>query len=172
MKTILVPIDLEKDTSMTLQFAASFASEMNGRLILIHAVAPVADKLAEKAAAEKAMSVSAPGMPFTNFVRYDVIRDQVAEEYRRQHQKMLACSGELRAKGLDCHSLLVEGDIGEVIINEAIRMEADMILMAPHHHGRLYRAFVPSIFDEVVQKSMIPVMVVPTHQMEAMRSVG
>ena len=67
----------------------------------------------------------------------------------------------LRSDGLDAEALLVQGPTTATILDEARRLNADIIVMGSHGHSALYKAFVGSVCEQVLAESTIPILVVP-----------
>src|SRR5918994_899205 len=79
--------------------------------------------------------------PDPSFVGYDagpsVVRDQVAAEYRREHQKLQACAERLRRNGAEVSALLIQGAIVDTILTEAVRLDVQLIVMGLHGYGAI-----------------------------------
>ena len=77
--------------------------------------------------------------PNSDFVGYeagpDVVREQVAHEYREQHQVLHSHGEALRADGIETTALLIQGQTAQCILNEAERLGADLIVMGTHGRG-------------------------------------
>jgi nucleotide-binding universal stress UspA family protein len=65
---------------------------------------------------------------------------------------------------LDTTALLVHGATVEVILKEASDLEVDLIVVGSHGRGAMYQLLVGSVSEEVLKKSRIPVLVIPTHK--------
>lgn len=142
MKQILVPIDFSEITGRILTEAARVAEHFNAHLCIIH-VAP----------------------PDPDFVGYDPgpqsERDQVAARFRKEHQQLQQHAADLKARGLDATALLVQGPTVAVILDEADRRGADLIVLGSHGHGALYRALMGSVSEGILRKTKIPLLIVP-----------
>lgn len=100
-----------------------------------------------------------------SFVGYDagpdVVRDQVAQEFRDEHRGVQAHADTLREAGLEATALLVQGPIVETILAEAKKMNADLLIVGSHGFGALYDLVVGSSSRGVLKNTEIPVLVVP-----------
>jgi nucleotide-binding universal stress UspA family protein len=67
------------------------------------------------------------------------------------------------ATGADAEALLIQGPTTESILEQAKRIEADVIVMGSHGRGALYKAFVGSVSEQVLEQSPIPVLIVPVN---------
>lgn len=139
---LLVPLDLSSATERVLATAIKLSRAMNAQVWLLHVAAPEPD-----------------------FVGYDagspVVRDQVAHEHRSDHRTLQAHAQALRDLGVECTALLIQGASTEIILREAERLAADMIVMATHGHGAMFDLLVGSISHQVLRQSQIPVLMVP-----------
>jgi len=64
-------------------------------------------------------------------------------------------------KGIDADGLLVQGATIEMVIEESIKLQADMIIAGHKKHGFWYNALFGDISAEIIKKSKIPVLIVP-----------
>ncbi len=92
----------------------------------------------------------------------DEVRDQVAREFRREHEQLQAMAALLRTAGHEVHPLLVQGPTTETILAEADRVGAGMIVVGSHGHGKLFALVVGSVSAGVIRKATVPVLVVPS----------
>ena len=68
----------------------------------------------------------------------------------------------LENEGIRVTPLLVQGETIATILRKIDKFEIDMVVMGTHGHGKLYSLIVGSVSNGVVQKSKIPVMLVPS----------
>ncbi len=104
--------------------------------------------------------------PDPEFVGYDAgpksVRHDVAKEFREEHAKIQDLSNDLRNNGLDATALLIQGNTVEAIQEEAIRLDAEMIIVGSHGHGAVYHLLLGSVSEGVIKNAPCPVLVVPT----------
>jgi nucleotide-binding universal stress UspA family protein len=144
MKTIIVAIENIEGTSLaspviekTMELAHSFSS----RVCLVHVV-------------------PRPGTtPFT--VPREMLRDQAASELHHEHNYMQRLTGALRDRGINATALLLEGTTVKTILEEADRLDADLIVVSSHSHGLLYRALLDGTGERLLNQSTRPVLFVP-----------
>jgi nucleotide-binding universal stress UspA family protein len=67
----------------------------------------------------------------------------------------------LRAADIEATALLIRGPIVETIVQQAERIEADLLIVGSHGFGALYDLLVGSASRGVLKRSGIPVLVVP-----------
>lgn len=105
--------------------------------------------------------------PNPDFIGYEagpeVVREQVAEEFRRQHSAVQQAASELRAAGVEASALLIQGVTVDAIVEQAKEFQADLIVMGTHGRSALFDVFVGSVSQGVIRKSDVPVLLVPTH---------
>ncbi len=142
MKNILVTLDFEEHNEVLMEHAKEIAKKFSSKLWLVHIAMEVPD-----------------------FVGYRVgpqyIRDGRAEELRMEHRMLQTYSEKLKAEGIDCDGLLISGATVEAILNEAKKLEADLIVIGSHEHSFLFEALLGSTTSLLVKKSRIPLLVVP-----------
>lgn len=139
---ILVAVDFSEGTERVMEVTREFASRTDSHVIILHVAEPEPD-----------------------FVGYDtgpdVVRDQVAAEYHREHRQVQALADSLRSGGIGATALLIQGSIVETVIAESDRLGADLIVVGSHGHGAVFDLLVGSISEGLVRKSQRPVLVVP-----------
>lgn len=142
MKNVLAAVDFSEISQKVLESAATFTKGSQGHLWLIH-VAP----------------------PDPDFAGYEagprVVRDQVAKHLRDEHRRLQAMAEEQRGHGIDTTALLVQGPTVETILKEAEKLEAEMIVVGSHGRGALLRALLGSTSQGIIQKTEVPVLIVP-----------
>jgi nucleotide-binding universal stress UspA family protein len=103
--------------------------------------------------------------PDPSFVGYDagpaVVRDQIAAEYRQEHQRLQSCAEQLRAGGQDVSALLIQGAIADTILAEASRLDAQLIVMGSHGYGTIADLIAGGVSKAVLRKAVCPVLVIP-----------
>ena len=89
------------------------------------------------------------------------VQHQVANELQRAHDELNALADRLRAKGHTVDTLLVPGPTVQTILEQAEKLDADVIVMGSHGRGKLFDLVVGSVSAGVIRKSHVPVLVVP-----------
>jgi nucleotide-binding universal stress UspA family protein len=142
MNNILAAVDFSSISQAVVDRAAELAAHDQARVWLVHAAAPEPD-----------------------FVGYDPgpasVRDSVAEHLREEHRSLQAMAAELRERGFDATALLIQGPTIEVVLGEARKISADVIVVGSHGHGAVHRALLGSVSEGVLRKTEVPVLVVP-----------
>jgi nucleotide-binding universal stress UspA family protein len=144
MKNILVTIDFNSMEQLLVDKAFQLAEKFDSKIWLLHIAAPDPD-----------------------FVGYEVgpqyIRDFRASELRKEHKLLQGFTDALKKKGTNAEGLLVQGATIEVIMEEAKKLNADLIITGHQEHSFLYQAFMGSVSRETMKKSKIPVLIVPSN---------
>jgi nucleotide-binding universal stress UspA family protein len=92
----------------------------------------------------------------------DVVRDQVAEEFKRGHKQLAELAGGLReALNTDVTPLLIQGPTAKSICKQADALDAGMIVVGSHGYGAAYNLVVGSISSAVIKQSQRAVLVIP-----------
>ena len=123
----------------------------------------VTERMARQSSAEVRLLHVAEAEP--DFMGYDagpeVVRDQVAREFRDEHRAVQKYADELREAGVDAGARLIQGPIVETVFKEAERFEADLLIVGSHGFGAIYDLLVGSVSRGLLKDAEIPVLVVP-----------
>jgi nucleotide-binding universal stress UspA family protein len=139
---ILVAVDLSKATKRVIQVTERIARGMSGEAWVLHVAEAEPDLVGFDAGPE-------------------VVRDQVAKEFREEHKAVQQYADTLREADIEATALLIRGPIVETILQQAERIEADLLIVGSHGFGALYDLLVGSSSRGVLKHSGIPVLVVP-----------
>jgi nucleotide-binding universal stress UspA family protein len=90
----------------------------------------------------------------------------VADDVREEARLVEEAAAALRESGLEATGLLVEGPPVRTLLEEAGRLEADMIVVGSHGYGAVARALLGSVSAGVVRHATCPVLVVPARRTE------
>ncbi len=141
---LLVAVDFSDSSQTVIEYVKDLAKSLSGKIWLLHVAEPDPE-----------------------FVGYDVdppeMRDVIARRFHKEHLQIQQLSQELRSKGLDCEALLIQGPTVETILRESKKLSVDMVVVGSHGKGILKHLLVGSTSEGVLQKSSVPVLVVPTH---------
>lgn len=142
MKNILVSIDFNEQEKLLLDKALELGKAFDAKVWLVHIAAPEPE-----------------------FVGYGVgpqyVRAMRASELREEHQLLQKYTEKLVSKGVESEALLVQGATVEMVIKEAQKLKADLIIAGHHDHNFLYKAFMESVSGGIIKKSKIPLLLVP-----------
>lgn len=142
MKNILVSIDFNNNEKLLMDKALELAKVLNAKLWLLHVASPEPD--------------------FVGFgVGPQYIRDDRANKLRKEHRLMGTYTDTLKLKGVEAEGLLINGVTTDMILEEAEKLDIDLIITGRHEHSIMYKMFFGSVSKGIINKSNIPVMVVP-----------
>jgi len=147
MKNIIAAIDFSNVTEKVIEKAAEIAASFPSKLWLIHVAAPDPE-----------------------FVGYEIgpqhERDWRAETLHEEHKTIQDKAEHLRNRGIEVTALLVQGHAAETVLMHAEKVKADLIVLGTHGHGAIYKLLVGSVSEEILQKSLSPIMLIPSDRTE------
>ena len=148
MKNILVAIDFEEKTNNLLQNAIELALCCNAKVWILHISEHDFDYI---------------GTPdsFQFAIQYVNLRDSKEKLLQEEHQMVQKYVDMLIEKGIPSEGLLAEGPTIKTILDEAHKLNIDLIMMGSHKHSYLYNAFAKDPSVSLIEKSDIPLFVVP-----------
>ena len=85
-------------------------------------------------------------------------REERACEMDDAEADMERAALELRGRGFEVRTLVVPGEPGEVIVNQAAELNADLIAMATHGHGWAKRLVLGSTAEHVRHNTAVPLL--------------
>jgi len=91
----------------------------------------------------------------------EVVRHDVAVEFRREHEQLHDLADRLREQGHEVTALMIQGPTVQTILEQAEKLEAEVIVVGSHGRGKLFDLVVGSVSAGVIRKSPVPVLVVP-----------
>ncbi|MEE9280050.1 MAG: universal stress protein [Myxococcota bacterium] len=154
MKRILVAIDLSDVTGAMLETASALAAQFEAKLYLVH-VAKVPHTYVAHGG----------GAQFGFDPAYTILsRDEIAHQLRDEHRELQEHGARLEAEGIQVAALLMPGDPIVKILDEAEKLDVDLIVMGSHGHGAIYELLVGSVTEGVLRRTRRPVLVVPSER--------
>lgn len=147
MKRIILPVDFSESSNKLVDFAISFAKDINAQISLIHV-----------AATDIGFVIGDMGFQYFPEVEENEIKYEL-KELNKIQQRVLS-------NGVSCTHILKQGIAGDTILEFAEAQNADYIVIGSHGRSGVYDVFIGSLTKEITQKSKIPVVVVPCHDEE------
>lgn len=142
MKNILATIDFYGSEKLVIDQAYEIAKAFDAKIWLLHVVAPEPE--------------------FVGFgVGPQYVRDARATELKKERSTINQYAGELKDQGVEAEGLLLQGSTIEMIMTEAEKLKIDLIVTGHHDHNFVYKAFYGSVASGVINKTKIPVLLVP-----------
>jgi nucleotide-binding universal stress UspA family protein len=140
-KRIMVPLDGSPLAKQALPVAAGLAMHVPAELILLRAV----ERQPRPRALEQPISA------------YD---DTVTRPREQAEHDLEACAANLRREQIAATTVVAAGHAAEAIVDEALRRQVDMIVMATHGYGGLRRWALGSVADKVLHATTTPLVLV------------
>ncbi len=160
MKKILAALDFSPISEQIYEQAVSLATVYKAELFLLHVVHSLQDVYIGVSLANQEYYGSMGPLYIPDESIIQQLRDQAKEE----EQKLDELRQKTAALGIDCHALLLQGEPAKVLVDEAERLNCDLILMGTHGHSLMYKAFLGSTSEEVTCKACRPIMLFPRKQ--------
>ena len=70
----------------------------------------------------------------------------------------------MRDAGINATGIMLQGPPAKVILKEADKLEADLIVMGSHGFGGVFKLLLGSVSSAVLKKSGRPVLIVPAQR--------
>ncbi|HUE89866.1 MAG TPA: universal stress protein [Vicinamibacterales bacterium] len=142
-KHILCPIDLSDSSAAPLAYAVAFARWYGSRLTVLHVV-PTFDP----------MQIQFGGLGDPVRIVQPVPREEVLEALRRA----IDAAG---AATIDATPAAEAGDAAPTIVDQAVALRADLIVLGTHGRSRFDRFLLGSVTEKVLRKAPCPILTVP-----------
>ena len=140
---ILVSIDFSDVTDLVLDEAARLGKALQSPICLIHAV----------------VSRIAPDFDELGIRCGYVTMQEPAEELQEQLDKL---RDKLAAPGLAVSTVLLHGRSVDVIVEEAERLRAELVVLGSHGRRALHHLLAGSVCQGVLRRVACPVVIVPS----------
>lgn len=122
----------------------------------------IVDRLASPRREIHLLHVTEPDPSFVGLAAGpEEVQHQVANELQHAHDELDALADRLREKGHTVDTWLVSGPTVQTILEQAEKLDAEVIVMGSHGRGKLFDLVVGSVSAGVIRKSPVPVLVVP-----------
>ena len=140
---LIVAVDFESGTDTALRYTAGLARRLRAEIGIVHVVEP-----------PYASSFLGTAMDKANFT--GLLAGMLQRSDESLHKAAIEAGMD------DAERIAVEGDRpADVILQEARRRDADLVVVASHNRSALGRFFVGSTTERLVRMSELPVLVVP-----------
>ncbi len=85
-------------------------------------------------------------------------RDQRSCELEEAEGDLRRAAEQLRSHGVEVKTLLLSGEPQQVIVEQATRLQPDLVAMATHGHGWAKRMVLGSVADHLRHNSDVPLL--------------
>lgn len=144
MKTIVTLVDFSDVTGRVIEQARQIAVAFRAKLILLHAV-PDEPVVVDLGLASPTIW-EPPGV----------------KHIEADYEKLLGLRDTLAGGGVEVSAEQLEDVSVSGVLDEALRLDADLIIVGAHHHSTLYQLFVGTLTQDLLKRAHCPVLVVPS----------
>jgi len=103
---------------------------------------------------------------FGRQLKRKVVVDPVPEALQDRRALLDRLATVPRNDSIKCETLLIRGDPAPVIVHEAKRWGAELVIMGAHGRGKLYQKLIGSVSEGVLRSRQFPVLVIPKPKAE------
>ena len=151
MKNILVSVDFDKKTRSLRDNALPLAEKFNSKIWILHTEIP-----------DHFTAIPVPGMSdYEIGPQYNINVISRTEELKDEHKIVQGYVEELMNKGILAEELLIEEPTVKMILDEAAKINIDLIIIGSHKHSFIYNALFGDTSSDLMRKSNIPLLVIP-----------
>lgn len=142
IKNILVAVDFNDSVGELMSYAESLAHKFGSKVWVVH----VAD-------------------PDPDFVGFSVgpqyIRDFKADELRDEHRNLQSICEAFLDKEIESEALLIQGSTVETVLEEAKKLNSDLLIVGTHKHSFLHNLLQESVANSLFKSANIPMLAIP-----------
>ena len=142
MKNIVALVDFSDVALNVLKHVLTFAQAFKSQVTVVHGM-PVKTAVIDVALASPSVS-----------------QEPTEEEIQADMSRLQKLTEPLRACGLGVNLKQFHGSTIDRIVEEALRSEADLIVVGSHHHNAFYNLLVGSVTTKILTQAKCPVLVV------------
>jgi nucleotide-binding universal stress UspA family protein len=146
MKPILLALDFSEYSDALLKYAIEFCELMPAQQPHLH--------LLHVMPSDIGMVIADASMQY--------IPEIEENERQEEYQKLLAFQAQI-PQNIPSDIILQQGDVEDVILDLEASLQPQFIIMGSHGSGKLHDFFFGNITKNIIQKSHVPVLVVPCH---------
>ena len=152
MKNILIALDYDPTAQKVAELGFSLAGNKDAAITLLHVIADPS---------YYASTVYDPIMGFGGYVNMDLMRPHIMDELKKTSLEFLEKSK--HHLGDDAIKTMVrEGSVAATILDVAMEINADTIVMGSHSRRWLENIVMGSITEYVLHRTAIPLFIIPT----------
>lgn len=142
MKNIMVAIDFNDTVGDLLSYAEGLALKFDSKLWVVHVAEPNPDFVGYE-----------PGPQY--------IRDIKAEELREEHRNLQKICEAFIDPNVECEPILIQGSTVEAVMEEAKKLNSDLLIVGTHKHSFLYNLLSENVSLALLKKAEIPLLAIP-----------
>ncbi|HBZ68031.1 MAG TPA: universal stress protein [Bacteroidales bacterium] len=154
MTKVLIAIDYNPSAQKVAEIGYSLAKNMGAATTLLHVIVDPVYYASE----EYSPIMGFSGYPVMNPLMTDIVKDlfKASDNYLDKTRRHLGDT--------TIRTVVGEGRLSETILKTALEMHADIIVMGSHSQKRLENILMGSVTEDVLRKSTLPVLFVPTNK--------
>lgn len=141
-KNIMVAVDFNDSIGELMVYADILGQKFNSKIWVLHVAEPEPDFVGYE-----------PGPQY--------IRDIKAEEFREEHRNLQEICKNFLSEEVEGEALLIQGSTVETVIEEAKKLNIDLLIVGTHKHSFLHNLLNENVSIELIKKSDIPMLTVP-----------
>jgi len=145
LKNIMVAVDFNDSVGDLLNFAESLASTYESKVWIVHVAEPDPDFVG---------MVTGP----------QYIRDMKAEDLKEEHKTLQSLREAFFDEEIDSEALTIQGSTVDAVLEEAEKLNIDLLVVGTHKHGFLYNLLSESVSVELLKKINIPMLSIPINE--------
>lgn len=142
LANIMVAVDFNDSIGELMVYTESLAKKFNSKIWVLHVADPEPDFIGYE-----------PGPQY--------IRNIKAEEYREEHQNLQEICKNFIGEDIESEALLIQGSTVETVLNEAKKLNIELLIVGTHKHSFLHNLLKESISMELLKKAEIPMLTIP-----------
>lgn len=150
---LLAAIDFSDITNTVLEQSSKLAGALYADLFLIHVAEPNPDHIAYDYDPATVYSIDTAE-----------VRNSIAERFHQEHKTLQKYANDIRAKGISCTALMIQGDTVDLLVQEAERLKIDIMVAGTHGKGLISQVLLGSTSEQLIRKAEIPVLLVPAEK--------
>lgn len=149
MKKVLIAIDYNPISEKVAEAGKELAKQMNAEIGLVHVIA----------------DINYYGTTYPTFMGYNgyntAVNLNVNNEMRKVAEDFLETAAKHLGEGQPLTTHLADGDTANELLRYSKEWSADLLVMGTHSHSTLEKIFMGSVASKVIEKTEIPVYLVP-----------
>ncbi|PTX44306.1 nucleotide-binding universal stress UspA family protein [Christiangramia gaetbulicola] len=142
LKNIMVAVDFNDSIGELMVYADNLAEKFGSKVWVLHVADPEPDFVGYE-----------PGPQY--------IRDIKADEYREEHRNLQEVCKNFLSEDTVKEALLIQGSTVETVVEEAKKLNIDLLIVGTHKHSFLHNLLQESVSMELIKKAEIPILTIP-----------
>jgi len=142
---LLAAVDLSKASGYVIEAVHRVALATDAEVYVLHTIIPL------------------PGIAGPEFNPV-MEQQEMSRRYLDEREQLKELVTQLVEADVNATAIMAQGDPVKTILREAERLDAELVVVGSHGHGKMFDALVGSISAGILRKSTIPVLVVPIRE--------